>query len=351
MAWTGDTSTGAFFNTGYGIARIWGGIEYNVSRTNNTVYFTSTRARVRYVRESGSWTSFTYGSGWTWRMHVNGQRTQNSASGTRSVDNTDWGSSVSFNFGVGANDTSVTGYVSAWFAGDGETWTGGLGISIPALGSPAGNTYFNSRTDTSLNVRNDVTTWGANATAGSVRSYRADNSGFTGQTYIGTSDNANVNHTGLTPNTRYWFRGWADNGGGKSAYMSTIDAVTLSNATETSKEILATSVSFLLAVAQGYRTTSGFVQYRKQGDVSWIDSATGAGATPTVDITGLLPNTIYEYRLAVTTTDGTWTGDTLTLTTLPAGKLIYPNGDVKNAIPRLVYPNGDVEMVNINLVD
>ena len=350
MAWTGQLSTGAFFNTGIGIARIHGGIEYNTSRTNNTVYFTGTRAIIQYIRESGSWGSFTYGSGWTWRLQVGGQRAQNSASGTRSVNQQDWGSYADFSVGVGMNDTGYTGYVSAWFAGDGETWTGGLGISIPALGAPAGNTTFDSRTDTTLKVRNDVTTWGANATSGSVRSYRADNSGFSGQTYIGTSDNALVTHSGLSPNTRYWFRGWADNGGGKSAYMSTIDATTLANASETSKNVQATTVDFILAVAQGYRTTTAKVQYRKTGDTTWIDSPTGAGGTPSIAVTGLLPSTQYDYRLIVTTTDGTWEGATSTFTTLPAAKIVMPDGTVKNAIPHVIQPGGTAEMVQVKVI-
>lgn len=181
--------------------------------------------------------------------------------------------------------------------------------------------------------------------------YRLDNAGGWSQTADQGGTGWKYDTITLLPNRMYGYfsRHWNNNGDTGDTGVDTF--VTLANATETSKDILATSVSFVLAVAQGYRTTTGFVQYRKQGDTSWINSTTGAGATPTVDISGLLPNTTYEYRLAVTTTDGTWTGSTQTFTTLPAGKLVYPNGDVKNAIPRLVFPNGDVEMININLVD
>lgn len=354
MAFAGDTSTGAFLNTGFGTARIWGGIEYNVTRTNNTVNFTSTRARIRYVRESGSWTSFTYGAGWTWRMHISGVRTANSASGTRAPDNTDWGSSVNFSVGVGANDTSITGQVSAYFAGDGETYTGGLGLSIPALGAPTGVTAtFSLLSSRTVRLSASVSGWGANATAGSgqrIEWKKVSDGAYTNEAYS-TATSHNRDKTGLTPNTQYNLRSYALNGGGKSTNSAGTTFVTLSDATETSKTVLATTVSFLLAPVQGFRSTSTFVRYRKTGDVAWINSATQTGATPTVGISGLLPNTDYEYQLAVTTTEGTWYGDTQTLTTLPAGKLVMPNGDVLNAIPRLVYPNGDVEMVNINLVE
>ena len=350
MAWTGQLSTGAFFNTGIGIARIHGGIEYNVTRTNNTVYFTSTRAIIQYIRESGSWGSFTYGSGWTWKMHVNGHRTTNSASGTRSVNQQDWGSQVDFSVGVGAGDTSLTGYVSAYFAGDGETWTGGLGIAIPGVSAPTGTTYFVSRTHDSLVVRNDVTNWGANVTAGSVRSYRASNSGFSGQTYLGTSDNANITHTGLTPNTEYWFRGWASNGAGLSAYMSTITAVTLATSTVTSTDLQATSLRLQGTATTGKYTPTTKIQYKRTADATWIDGPSAAGGTFDLTVTGLLPSTSYDYRTVTSTTAGDYTGATTTATTLPAAKMIMPNGDVVNAIPHVITPEGVEEMVKVTII-
>lgn len=350
MAWTGQLSTGAFFNTGIGIVRIHGGIEYNVSRTNNTVYFWGTRAIIQYVRESGSWGSFTYSSGWTWKMHVAGHRTTNSASGSRSVNQQDWGSQVDFSVGVGSGDTGITGYVSAYFAGDPETWTGGLWIPIPTVSAPSGTTHFVSRTHNSLTVRNDVTNWGNNVTAGSVRSYRANNSGFTGQTYIGTTDNASVAHTGLDPNTEYWFRGWASNGAGLSSYMNTITAVTLATSTITSTDVQATSIRLQGTATTGKYTPTTKVQYKRTGDPTWIDGPSAAGGTFDITVTGLLPSTSYDYRTVTSTTAGDYTGATATATTLPAAKLVMPDGTVKNAIPYIIAPNGDKEMVKVKVI-
>lgn len=324
----------------------------NVTRNNNTIAINGLRTRMR-VNSGSVGASF---SGVGVDVHTDapsGTRRRNAGlgSGTYTRGQNYPGSAGNYSgIGVSANSVNISSRSGVTVNG-GTGWTGPQNIDIPALGAPVGTTYLNSQTDTSINVRNDVTNWGANATAGSVRSYIADNSGFTGQTYLSTTDNANVNHTGLLPNTRYWFRGWADNGGGKSNYMTTINTATLANATETSKDVLATTVDFVLAVSQGYRTTTAKVQYRKQGDPTWLDSPDGAGGTPTIAVSGLLPNTIYEYRLAVTTTDGTWVGSTGTFTTMPAGKLVMPDGSVVNAIPRVVMPDGEVKMVNVNLVE
>lgn len=353
MAETGWGGTGAIATYSGGV---WFGanvrIVGDVYRVNNTIQFRNTRGQVQITGNGAN-----YFDGMNLRQWVEiprGNLVINAHSyGTgrkykNDVYETWYGA---WDVGVGVDQTSIELNSGAAYGGDGISWAGGLGIGVPGVGYPGGNTAFDSRTDTSIAVRNDVTTWGANATAGGVRSYRANNASFSGETYIDTSDNALVNHTGLLPNKEYWFRGWSSNGAGRTGYHGSISAVTLANATETSKTVLATTVNFVLAAIQGVRATTTKVQYKKTGDATWLDSPTSTSATPSIGISGLLPNTQYDYRLAVTTSDGTWTGATQTLTTLPAGKLVMPNGDVKNAITRLVRPNGSVEMVNINLVD
>lgn len=234
MAWTGQLSTGAFFNTGVGIARIHGGIEYNVSRTDNTVYFTGTRAIIQYIRESGSWTSFTYGSGWTWRMHVNGQRTQNSTSGTRSVNAQDGGSYVNFSVGVSAGDTSLTGYVSAWFSGDGETYTGGLGISIPSLGFPS----INSTSVTNIAVTSATinSSFSAGSNSSGISSVQVQYGLTTG--YGKTASGTTANLTNLTPGSTYHYRFVVTNNGGRQTTTGDYTFTTLP-APNTSAALLA----------------------------------------------------------------------------------------------------------------
>ena len=117
---------------------------------------------------------------------------------------------------------------------------------------------------------------------------------------------------------------------------------------------LATTASFpftMTASGSGEGNATAYIQYRKVGDTNWIGSSSSTNLTGTITISGLLPNTDYEYRLAADNSTGTWVGTAATIKTLPAGKLVYPNGTVKNAIPRIVRPDGSVAMVNIKLVD
>lgn len=327
----------------------------NFSRSNNTLSVSSARVDVRFANDSVA-TSFTgYNIVGSYSMPSGTNRRSNTGihSGTWNRGDTRSTASQSFSVSVGQNDTSISTNNGAGV--NSASWGGNQSMSIPALGSPSGTTTVDSgrTTDTRISVRNDVTNWGTNATSGSVRSYRADNSNFSGQTYISTTDNALVNHTGLTSNKRYWFRGWAQNGGGKSSYHSTTNAVTKAVVSSVGAiDILATTATFNnIRVSQGYYTTTAKIQYRKKGDTTWIDSESKNGDDVTITLTGLMPNTTYERRFVATTTAGTTTNDIYEFTTLPAGKLIYPDGTVKNAIPRLVRPDGSpAEMVNINLV-
>lgn len=352
MATTGYSSTGAYLDTGYGIARIHGDIVYNVTRTNNTVYFTGTYARVKYVRESGGWTSFTY-PGWTWRLYITTgtQRSSNGGSGTRSVNQVNNGTSVSFSLGVSASASTVSARIGAWFDGDGQTYANKT-LNIPTLGSPAGTTSVDSFTLDSINVRNNVTSWGANATPDTASIDIANNAAFTG--FWGASVSDNVPHTfgSLTPNTRYWMRGWQKNGGGKSAYSNTVDAVTLSGVYDDGTiEVGATTYDVTGAkVYQGYYTTSSKLQYRVKGDPTWLDSTPAAGDDINLSITGLLPNTTYERRFVTTTTAGTIENSIVEFTTLSAAKLIMPDGTVKNAVPYTISPGGVKEMVKVKVL-
>lgn len=349
---TGWGGTGAVAN--YGGSLVFGAnvrIVGYVYRVNNTIQFRSTRGQVNVTGPSGY-----YFDGMNLREWVEIPRgnlvinAHSYGTGRKYVGDVYETWHGSWDIGVGVDQTSMELNAGAAYGGDGVSWAGGLWISVPSVGYPAGNTAFDSRTDTTLAVRNDVTTWGANATAGDVRSYRADNSAFTGQTYIATTDNALVTHTGLTPNKEYWFRGWSSNGAGRTAYHGTITAVTLSNNTITTTTVEAVTIRVQGTAVTGKYTPTTKLQYRKVGDASWIDTAGMDGGTFDITVTGLLPSTDYEYRTVVTTTAGSKTGDTNTATTLPAAKLVYPDGTVKNAVPHLIRPDGSVEMVQVKHV-
>lgn len=239
MATTGYSSTGAFFDTGIGIARIHGDIVYNVTRSDNTVSFTSTYARIKYVRESGSWTSFTYGSGWTWKLYVTSgtERASNGASGTRSVNQEDNGSSVNFSISVGVNDTTCSARVGAYFAGDGQTYADKT-LSIPELGAPS------LATQSSSNVAVTTATVTATANAGTNSSGVASiqlQYGLTTGYGTNSTDNSSPytwNLTGLTPGSTYHYRFVITNNGGKTATTGDYTFTTLP-APNTSAALLA----------------------------------------------------------------------------------------------------------------
>jgi hypothetical protein len=206
-------------------------------------------------------------------------------------------------------------------------------------------------TDTTANLYGNVDYWGDYSSAGSgmrIEYWK------TGSGVINLPFNTGGSHTqsvtGLTPNSEYNVRNYASNGSGVGANGGPALFYTLANATETSKNIQAATIAFTLAVAQGARTTTAKIQYKKTGDATWLDSPTGAGGTPTITVSGLLPSTSYDYRRVVTTSDGTWTGSTSTATTLPAAKLIMPDGTVKNAIPRTILGDGTVSMKKVKIL-
>lgn len=225
MAATGYLSTGAFLDTGIGIARIHGEIIYTATRTNNTISFTSVYAQIKYIRESGSWTSFTYGSGWTWNLYVDSgsHRAGNAASGTRSVNAVDTGSAVGFSIGVSSGTTSVSARVGAYYAGDGQTFADHT-LGFPAAGSPSGQTISASLIKvTSVTLNAAISTWGSYCTAGTGQrvEYKKSSSGSWTTLDYSTSTAHSRSLTGLTPGTTYDIRTYTSNGAGLTGYSST----------------------------------------------------------------------------------------------------------------------------------
>jgi hypothetical protein len=330
----------------------------SISRTNNTITLNSYRSQFRVVRTAGSWTALSWPSDISSIGQVPSGTGRTNAvvrsGGSDSVNTSVYSTpSTTFNVSVGSGASTVS--TNDALASSGVNyWGANRNFSIPTVSAPAGSSISSSLvTPTSARLTASVSGWGSNCTAGTGQrvEYKISSSGTWTNLAYSTATSHNRDISGLTPNALYNTRTYAVNGAGLSASSSQVNFATLSSANETTRDIFATSADFMLATVQGYRTTTTKIQYRKTGDVTWIDSAGVAGGVPKVFVSGLLPNQEYQYRIAVTTTDGTWTSVINTFTTLPAGKLIYPDGTVVNAIPRMINPDGTTTMVNINLID
>ncbi len=231
MAATGFSSTGGWFDTGYGLCRLHGEIVYNVTRSNNTVSFTNTYARLKYVRESGNWVAFTYGSGWTWNLYIDYTwRAGNTLSGTRNVDQIDDGTVTSFAITTTALATSISASIGAYFSGDAQTYADKT-LYFPAAGYPAGQTASSSLVAaTTARVSASLSNWGDYCTAGTGQ--RIEYKKHSDSTWTNLAYSTNASHyrdlTGLTPGTLYDVRTYTVNGAGLTGNSSTVQFTTLS---------------------------------------------------------------------------------------------------------------------------
>lgn len=230
MSSTSYVSTGAYLDTGIGICRIHGQIVYTVSRSDNTLTWTNTYSQIKYVRESGSWSSFTYGSGWTQKLYLASSSTNRDTetdSGTRAVNATDKGTTVSFTSSVTASQTTVTGKVGAYFAGDSQTNTSTFTIGIPSLGSPT----IDTNSVTGITTTGATINWtSSNGTNGTFSSMKLDYGLTTsyGTTVTGLSADSSTVLTGLQPGTTYHAKLTITNGGGKTGNSGDFTFTTLS---------------------------------------------------------------------------------------------------------------------------
>lgn len=334
------------FSSGEVQAREW---VDNFVRTNNNLRINGLRSEWRATvggSDSNVWT----------RTYLNGveriyKHYGNPSWGAWSVF---YGDQAWFDITVGANDTTI--YTSTSWGDYSGAWNNGdRNIAIPALGSPTViKPSTTVATDTSITVNTGTgANWGANATADWWRIEYKEASSSTWLNLgnkTGTVTNITVEIPNLKTNTRYDIRTRMRNGGGKEAVSSTESKTTLANATSSVKEILAANFIINVKPAQGRDATSARVNYRKKGDATWLDTEAKAGNDVDIDVTGLLPSTQYEYRVEVITTAGSWFSEVSELTTLPAAKLVYPDGTVKNAIPWAIHPNGDKKMLDVKLI-
>ena len=306
------------------------------------------------VNKSGSWYS---NSGGSWNGNYGGVRSNsggfNYASGNQYY--VLWEEDYTFNKDANGNIGGIGAY--GYINGDNSPGVGAGSGSVTIYPGRIGRApegiakSVDTITNTSARFGAKQDNNGKGTSSANRVYYRLNNTGGWSQTSDqgGTGWKYWTITLGQNSMYGYFSRHWNNNG--DTADTGTSTFVTLASATEVSKEILATTVSFDMTATTGYYTPTTVVQYRQTDGSPWTNSTGVTGGTPQIELTGLVPNAEYEYRLMVTTTAGTWHSTTSTFTTLPAASLVYPNGDVKNAIPRVVQPNGDVLMVNVNIVE
>lgn len=353
MASTAYKDTGAFLIASGTTFHMDAYVNYDsATRSNNTVSINGANGVFKVTGPSGYYFSG-YSVVGAYQFPTNTtRRTQDFGTGTRTVGDVIGGSENNFSISVDKNATSVSVRAGASYAGDSVTWTSSSSITIPALGAPSGLTASASAvTDTTATLSASLSSWGTNATAGTGQrlQYWIDGGAVNYLAYSTAASHSRA-VTGLTANAKCFVNSYALNGGGKDASSTTATFYTLASATETSKDVQATSATFVAAVVQGVYATSTKVQYRQTGETTWLESAAETGATPTLVINGLTPSVDYEYRYAVTTTAGTWYSTVRSLSSLPAVQLIVPAGTVINAVPYTIQSNGTVTMVNVQQV-
>lgn len=241
-----------------------------------------------------------------------------------------------------ASRSGETIYVGWRVTNDNSGYLGGSAVAAITL--PQASTAPNKPT-VSINtpyVASVIVTYGTssfgNPSSGTVYLYGGTSSSPTTQITSKTSTgNSNYQHTGLTGNTKYYYRARAKNSQLWSSYSTEVSTVTKSApATDVSAEAL-TSTSIKI----DYITTAGGgfyaqeIQYSIDGGTTWttgdvVPAATTAATPGSFNITGLQPDTEYQIRVIVRTSAGTSSAVIVSATTFPSYTIYGSvNGDTK----------------------
>lgn len=309
----------------------------------------------------GAWNA---GPGPTWSGNIGGGHV---GSGAWSYTSNGWRTlrefDVTFNKDANGNiSIGVHGYINganAPYVGAGEaSWThypARIGVAPTIVANTA-----DTITSTSVRLGTEISSVGKGTSAACRFYYKTPAAG----SWTATGDQGDVggynyfNVTGLTPNQKYYrLARWWNNNGDQSDLPSAYPSESYVFHTKAAApvagtpSVLATTASVPYTQATGggaYAITSKYRIKQTAGGTygAWTDGSGG-----TFEVTGLLPNTEYTLQTRSTTTAGDQDGAETTFTTLPAGKIVNPDGSVQNAIPRLVQDGVATAMVNINIID
>ena len=314
------------------------------SRTNNTLYVSGFKSQWR-VTIAGSDTSIV-----TYSYMSSGTNRKTTNFGSRSWSAWDVfnGSSWSGSIGVSSGTSSISTR-TRWGDYSGSWYNSTANFSIPTVsGASYGAPTFSNVGTTTATVKGTISSWGTNCTAGQgVRFgvwWPGKDQFYNSRT---TSSSPSWNLTGLPSNTNISADMDVVNGAGISNDGANGSTVTKPLAPTSGIPVIeATTATIPVYINTGGGHYSITKQYRyQQVGGAWSNWTTYTGSSITLE--NLTPGSDYNFQLRSTTTAGTTTGSVISLLTLPAGKIVLPDGSVQSAVPHLVMPDGTVRMCNV----
>lgn len=289
-----------------------------------------------WVNKTGDWYSSTVAT--TWNGDIGGVTGSNRWSYTAGSNTyTLWEFDYTFNKDANGNvNIGCYGYINGDNAGKVGAGSTSQTYTPARVGvAPGGrNKSVDTITNTTARFGRINTDNGLGTSSANRVYYRLGNSGgWTWQTADQGGTGWKYNSvTGLTPNTTYSYfsRHWNNNGDQADTGSSTFKTLASGGITSVTgiKSNKATIAVGMNASGTAEENATVKIQYKRTADVTWIDSSTSTSLTPSFILTGLKPNTNYQYRIVATNSTGTWTGDAATFKTDNPPGFVFILGDI-----------------------